>query len=343
MMQPDFKSMSYEALEEYFESIGEKKYRAGQVFRWLYRGAESFDDMSDLSAGLRDKLKESAGICPLSVIDRKVSKLDGTRKYLFKLHDGYTIESVFMKYKFGNSICISSQAGCRMGCIFCASGKNGFSRDLTAGEMADQVIQVQKDANEKIGHVVVMGVGEPFENYDNMSGFIQNINDKRGLNIGMRSITVSTCGIVPKIKSFSADFPQANLAVSLHASNEALRKELMPVAGKQKYSELMAACLEYTKKTGRRITFEYVLIRGKNDGASLADELASNLSGMLCHVNLIPLNNVPETRLFPCTKDNAERFAEKLERKGVAATIRREMGGDIGAACGQLRLSKIGS
>jgi 23S rRNA (adenine2503-C2)-methyltransferase len=337
-MKKILNDMSLSELEEYFESMGEKKYRAKQVFQWIYRGIGAFDEMSDIPAGLREKLKKIAEISALKILDCKISKTDGTRKYLFELSDGNRIESVFMKYKFGNSICISSQAGCRMGCIFCASGKEGLSRNLSAGEMADQILKVQNDTREKINHVVVMGTGEPFDNYENLSKFIRIINNEHGLNIGMRNITVSTCGIIPKIKSFSDDFPQVNLAISLHASNDALRKELIPVANKYQYDELISACKEYTEKTGRRITFEYTLISGKNDDHKHADELAAKLQGMLCHVNLIPMNRVSELPLTSSTRDKAERFLKILQKKGIAATIRRELGGDIEAACGQLRL-----
>ena len=335
--------MSLSELEEYFENLGEKKYRAKQVFQWIYRGVDAFDEMTDLPAKLREKLKESAAISELNILDRKISGTDGTRKYLFELSDGNRIESVFMKYKFGNSICISSQAGCRMGCIFCASGKEGLSRNLSAGEMAGQILKVQNDTQEKINHVVIMGTGEPFDNYENVAGLITLINNEHGLNIGMRNITVSTCGMIPGIESFSSDFPQANLAISLHASNDADRKELMPVSNKYPYDELLAACREYTKKTGRRITFEYTLISGKNDDDKNADELAAKLQNMLCHVNLIPMNHVSDLSLVPSARDKAERFLKRLQKRGVAATIRRELGADIEAACGQLRLSKISS
>jgi len=296
--------------------------------------------MSDIPIELRDKLNETSEISALKILKCLTSETDGTRKYLFELSDGNTIESVFMKYKFGNSICVSSQAGCRMGCIFCASGKNGLSRNLTACEMIDQILKAQADTEEKIGHVVVMGTGEPFDNYENLSEFIKIINNEYGLNIGMRNITVSTCGIIPKIKCFSNDFPQVNLAISLHAPNDMVRKELLPVANKYPYGELISACREYTEITGRRITFEYTLIAGKNDAGKHADELAETLRGMLCHVNIIPMNHVSELPLGPCTKDKAEQFLKRLQKKGIPATIRRELGSDIEAACGQLRLAK---
>ncbi|MCL2436866.1 MAG: 23S rRNA (adenine(2503)-C(2))-methyltransferase RlmN [Clostridiales bacterium] len=342
-MKTNLGAMELSELEEYFESIGEKKYRARQVFQWIYRGIDSFDEMSDIPATLREKLKESAEISALKVLDCKISQTDGTRKYLFELPDGNMIESVFMKYKFGNSICISSQAGCRMGCVFCASGKNGLSRNLSAGEMAGQILEVQKNAQEKINHIVVMGTGEPFDNYENVSAFMRIVNHEHGLNIGMRNITVSTCGIVPRIKSFANDFPQANLAVSLHAPNDAMRKKIMPIANKYPYDELISACKAYTEKTGRRITFEYTLIAGQNDDGQYADELAAKLQDILCHVNLIPMNPVSELSLAPSAREKAVQFMKRLRKKGIATTIRRELGQDIEAACGQLRLSKFSS
>jgi 23S rRNA (adenine2503-C2)-methyltransferase len=255
--------------------------------------------------------------------------------------DGNIIESVFMKYKFGNSICISSQAGCRMGCTFCASGIEGLVRNLTPGEMTDQILKVQKDAGEKINHVVIMGTGEPFDNYENVSNFIKIINDKHGLHIGMRNITVSTCGIIPKIKAFAVDFPQVNLAISLHASNDAERKKLMPIANKYGYDELILACHKYTEKTGRRITFEYTLIAGKNDDVKHAEELAAKLQGLLCHVNLIPMNEVSELEIKASSKPKVQQFLKRLQDKNITATVRRELGTDIDAACGQLRLSTV--
>jgi len=340
-MKPDFKSMSLKALEDHFTRAGEEKYRARQVFNWISKGADSFNDMSNVPLELRHKLSGSASLSALETLKRLKSKSDGTRKYLFKLSDGNTIESVYMKYRFGNSVCVSSQAGCAMGCIFCASGKNGLARNLSPGEMADQIYKVQKDAGEKISRVVVMGTGEPFSNYENLTEFIKIINDKNGLNIGMRNITVSTSGIVPKIHSFAEDFPQVNLAVSLHGPNGKIRKGLMPSSGD--YGELISACWDYTKKTGRRITFEYVLIDGKNDEPGHADELAAELRGMLCHVNLIPMNKVQGSNFAASSKNKGSEFCKRLEKKGVAVTLRRELGGDIDAACGQLRRTKIES
>jgi 23S rRNA (adenine2503-C2)-methyltransferase len=331
--------MSLAELQEFITDMGGEKYRAGQVFKWIYRGVESFDEMTDISIPFREKLKEKAEIPALFNAERLISKADGTRKYLFELKDGNKIESVYMKYRFGNSICVSSQAGCRMGCIFCASGAMGLTRDLSAGEMAGQIIKAQNDTNEIINHIVVMGIGEPFDNYENLADFIRLINDSRGLSIGMRNITVSTCGIIPKIRSFSHDFPQVNLAVSLHATNDEERKALMPIACQYKYGELMAACRRHAETTGRRITFEYMLISGKNDDDRHADELAANIKGILCHVNLIPVNEIPGLAFGPSARNKAEQFQNRLSKSGVTATIRRELGSDIKAACGQLRLS----
>ncbi|MCL1983287.1 MAG: 23S rRNA (adenine(2503)-C(2))-methyltransferase RlmN [Clostridiales bacterium] len=342
-MKKDLKGMSLAALAEYLKSLGEEEYRARQVFRWIYRGADSFDGMSDISGALKDKLKETSEISAIEMLYCQESRSDGTRKYLFGLSDGNAIESVFMKHKFGNSICISSQAGCRMGCVFCASGKAGLARSLSPGEMVDQMLKAQKDTGERISRVVVMGTGEPFDNYGNLAEFIRVVNDELGLGIGMRNITVSTCGVISGIQAFSTDFPQANLAVSLHAPNGSIRKGLMPTAGKQDYYELLSACREYARKTGRRVTFEYVLIGGKNDKERHADELAANLRGMLCHVNLIPVNSVSGRAPAPGANAKAERFKKRLEAASIPATVRRGLGSDIDAACGQLRLSKTNS
>ncbi|MEG1585042.1 MAG: 23S rRNA (adenine(2503)-C(2))-methyltransferase RlmN, partial [Anaerovorax sp.] len=302
------------------------------------RGAYTFEEMTNLSKSLREKLEEEASIESLEIANLQVSKKDGTRKYLFKLVDDNTVETVLMKYKFGNSICVSSQAGCKMGCSFCASAVNGFQRNLMPGEMIDQLIAVEKDANVKISHVVVMGTGEPFDNYNNVGKFIELLNAKEGLNMGMRNITVSTCGIIPKIKEFARDFPQVNLAISLHAPNDKMRGQIMPINDKYGIDELLETCKMHVEKTGRRITFEYALIKGFNDQMGHAEELASKLRGMICHVNLIPLNQVSESKLKGVDRDEAERFKEMVEKRGVQATVRREMGSDIDAACGQLRL-----
>ena len=295
--------------------------------------------MTDLSKELREKLAGSAFIERLNVEKLQVSEKDGTRKYLFGLRSGDAIESVFMKYKYGNTVCVSSQAGCRMNCAFCASGANGFSRDLTAAEMVDQIIAIEKETGERIGNIVVMGTGEPLENYETLCRFLTLVHAKEGLNIGLRSITVSTCGIIPKMEALANDFPQVNLAVSLHAPNDKIRDRLIPVNRKYPIAQLLAASRKHIEKTGRRITFEYALIKGINDTEADAAELAALLSRMICHVNLIPLNPVSEKAFEGTDRGGAERFLSVLERKGIQATIRRELGTDIDGACGQLRLS----
>ncbi len=341
-MKTDIKSMTRKELELYLEKLGEKTFRAKQIFGWIYKGAKGFGDMTDLSKELRQKLEENAEIRGLQILKVQNSEKDGTRKYLFGLDDGNSIESVFMKYKFGNTVCISSQAGCRMGCSFCASTINGLQRNLTAGEMADQILCIERDTGEKIGNIVVMGTGEPLDNYENMSAFITNIHEKDGLNIGMRSITVSTCGLIPKMLEIAEDFPQINLAVSLHASNDAIRNKLMPISRRYPMDELLKACRRHIEMTGRRITFEYALVKGLNDSDGNGAELAEKLRGINCHVNLIPLNHVSETGLHGTERSDAERFRSILEKRGIQVTIRRELGSDIDAACGQLRLKNNG-
>lgn len=340
-MKTDIMSLTIEELEQYLEKLGEKKFRAGQIFRWIYKGTDSFDDMTNLSKELRIKLKENAELNKIKTLRIQNSKKDGTRKYLFELVDGNHIESVFMKYRFGNTVCISSQAGCLMGCSFCASAINGMQRNLTSGEMSDQVITIERDTGEKVSNIVVMGTGEPFDNYENLSKFLRNIHEKDGLNIGMRSITVSTCGLIPKMLAFAKDFPQVNLAVSLHAPNDTIRNKMMPINKKYPLEELLAASRTHIAETGRRLTFEYALVKGVNDSERNARELAERLRGINCHVNLIPLNPVTETGLQGTQRKETERFYEVLERYGIQVTVRRELGGDIDAACGQLRLKNV--
>jgi 23S rRNA (adenine2503-C2)-methyltransferase len=342
-MKTNLKNLSIKEMELFLESLGEKKFRAKQIFSWIYKGADSFEEMTDLSKDLRSKLEEHAEIKKLSILKVQNSEKDGTRKYLFGLDDGNSIEAVFMKYKFGNTVCISSQAGCRMGCSFCASAINGLQRDLTAGEMADQIISIEKDTGEKVGNVVIMGTGEPLDNYENLSGFLRNIHEKDGLNLGMRSITVSTCGLIPKMMEIAEDFPQINLAVSLHAPNDTVRSRLMPISKRYPMNELLEACRQHIEKTGRRITFEYALVQEVNDSDGNAEALAAKLRGINCHVNLIPLNRVDETGFSGSDRKDAERFRDILERRGIQVTIRRELGSDIDAACGQLRLKNTGN
>lgn len=336
----NLKNMEIKELQEFIETLGEKKFRGKQIFSWIYKGVESFEEMRNIPKSLIEKLEKVAYIGNLEKDTVQISRKDGTRKYLFQLDDGNCIESVFMKYKYGNTICVSSQAGCRMGCRFCASTLGGLKRNLEPGEILDQILSVERDTGEKINHIVVMGTGEPFDNYDNLAKFLRIVNDKDGLNIGMRNITVSTCGVVPGIKRFGDEFPQVNLAISLHGPDNEIRGSMMPVNNKYKIEELLKTCREYLDKTNRRITFEYALVDGKNDREQDIKKLANQLSGMLCHVNLIPLNKVRETGLEGTNRKRAEQVAKELEHLGIPVTVRREMGADIDGACGQLRLSK---
>ncbi len=330
---------SPEELEAIVAELGEKKFRASQVFGWLAKGVTGFDEMRNIPAALREDLGEKFYIGIPETVRKQESK-DGTVKCLFQFADGTQVESVFMKYEYGNSICISSQSGCRMGCTFCASTMDGLDRSLTGGEMLAQVLAMRNLTGEDIGHVVVMGMGEPFDNYSGLSRFIRLIHEKKGYNLGMRNITVSTCGLIPKIREFAVDFPQVNLAVSLHAPNQKLREQTMPVAGRYKYDDLMQACREYTELTGRRITFEYAVIDGVNDSAACANELASRLKGWLTHVNLIPLNEVRGREYKTANGKRVAAFKTILENNGVAVTVRRTLGSDIDAACGQLRRNR---
>ncbi len=332
--------MELPELQQMMEHIGEKKFRAEQIYKWIFSGVTDFDDMTNISAELRAKLKENTVITQPELLRVQKSEADGTQKYLFGFSDGNAVETVFMKYKYGNSVCVSSQAGCRMGCRFCASGIDGLRRNLTAGEIISEVLAAERESGEKINHVVVMGTGEPFDNYGNVAKFIRLLNSPKGFGLSMRNITVSTCGLIPGIEKFARDFPQANLAISLHAPNDEIRNTMMPVNGSYPMKPLLEACRAYTEKTSRRITFEYTLVSGKNDTKEAARELARRLSGMLCHVNLIPLNAVKETGLKGTDRKNAEAFMKVLESKGIPATIRRELGSDIDAACGQLRLAE---
>ena len=328
-----------EELETAVSELGEKKFRASQIFGWLAKGVVCFDDMKNIPAVLRAGLAERYYIGIPEAVRRQESK-DGTVKCLFEFADGTQVESVFMKYEYGNSICISSQSGCRMGCTFCASTMDGLDRSLSGGEMLAQVLAMRNLTGEDIGHVVVMGMGEPFDNYIQLSRFICLIHDRKGYDLGLRNITVSTCGIIPKIREFAVDFPQVNLAVSLHAPNQKLREKTMPVARKYGYEELLRACREYTEITGRRITFEYAVIDGVNDSTECAEELASKLKGWLSHVNLIPLNEVRGREYKTANGKSVASFKKILEKNGVAVTVRRTLGSDIDAACGQLRRKK---
>lgn len=340
-MKADIKSMNVEELEQLLANIGEKKYRASQIFEWMSRGVRTFDEMTNLPKALREKLDELAFIETLEMERLQISAKDGTRKYLFKLKSGNAIESVFLKYRYGNSVCISSQAGCRMGCAFCASAIGGRADNLSPAEMLDQVLSIGRDTGERIGNIVVMGIGEPFDNYENLCRFIELIHAEEGLNMSLRAITVSTCGIIPKIEAFGRDFPQVNLAISLHAPNDEVRNQLMPINKKYPMGELLQVCRNHTKETGRRITFEYAMIKGVNDKLSHGEELSNKLRHMLCHVNLIPLNPVSEREYASTDRQAAENFRKILEEKGIQTTIRRELGMDIEGACGQLRLQTL--
>lgn len=332
--------LSQEEMKGLVKEIGEPPFRAKQICDWMYKGVDSFEDMKNIPKSLKEKLEKVAVIGNLKILKKQKSALDETAKYLFELRDGNTIEAVFMKYKYGNSLCISSQVGCRMGCKFCASGIGGLVRNLSAGEFINQIISVEKDTNEKISHIVVMGTGEAFDNYENLSKFLKLVNSPEGLGIGMRNITVSTCGLVPKIKMFARDFPQVNLAISLHQTDNDKRSEIMPVNKKYDIGELIKACKEYFETTKRRVTFEYALISGVNDKKSDMQDLAKLLKGFACHVNLIDLNHVQELEFLPVGAQNARANTEYLNTLGVKATLRRKLGEDIDGACGQLRASR---
>ncbi len=333
--------LTLEELTEYFVSIGEAKYRAKQVFSLIQKGCESIDELKCLSKSLRERLKSECRLY-LPKIERKlVSKLDGTIKYLLLLEDGNIIETVAMGYHHGLSVCISSQVGCAMGCSFCASTLNGKVRSLSPGEMTGQIIRVMKDLGERVSNIVVMGIGEPFDNYDNLIKFLKNINNPEGINLGYRHITVSTCGIVPKIIDFANEGMSVNLAVSLHATTDEERCAIMPIAKRYSMEKLLDACRYYFEKTGRRITYEYALIEGKNSSNECAARLVKLLERDNCHVNLIPVNDVKERGNVRVDKKRVEEFKNLLNRGHVTATVRRELGSDISASCGQLRNSAI--
>lgn len=321
--------------------MGQQKFRAKQVFQWVNKGVKDIDEMTNLSKDIRESLRASAYINKLEVVEKFVSKIDGTTKYLFKLIDGNIVESVLMKYEHGFSVCISSQVGCKMGCKFCASTGVGFLRNLTSAEMLDQVLTIQNDAGSRVGNVVVMGIGEPFDNYDNLVKFIRLINHKDGMNLGARHIAVSTCGLVPEILKLSKENLPITLSISLHATNDEAREKIMPVNKRYSIDKLIEACKIYTETTSRRITFEYALIDGVNDLIEYAQQLSNLLKGMLCHVNLIPVNSVTNTGFKKSSKERIYKFKEVLEKRGIETTVRRELGADIDAACGQLRRSLI--
>ena len=339
-MKKDIRSFGYDELKTEMEHLGEKAFRSKQVYEWLHvKLADRFDEMTNLSLKLRERLEEEYIIMPVQLEERQISKLDGTNKFLFRLHDGNMIESVLMKYKHGNSVCISSQAGCRMGCAFCASTIGGLKRNLTPSEMLGQIYQIQKFTGERVSNVVIMGTGEPLDNYDNFVKFIRMLTDEHGLHISQRNVTVSTCGIVPNMLRLADEGFQITLALSLHGSTQEKRRRLMPVANKYELSQVLAACDAYFEKTGRRVTFEYSLVHGVNDRDEDARELAAILKPRNCHLNLIPVNPVRERSFVrpSRSRENALNFKNKLEKSGINVTIRREMGSDIDGACGQLR------
>ncbi len=333
-------NLTSEELRVEMSRIGLEKYRADQVFKWVSKGVTDLTAMGGVPAKVRTAFEENGIYAALpKVIRSQTSAHDGTVKCLMEMEDGVRVETVFMKYKYGNSVCISSQAGCRMGCVFCASGMKGLERSLSAGEMYGQILAIENETNEKISHIVVMGIGEPMDNYESLSAFLNIINDPKGKNLSMRNITVSTSGLIPKIEWFGTDFPQVNLAISLHAVTDEERSSLMPVNKAYPLKDLLEAVRRYTDKTHRRVTFEYTLIRGVNDDDAHLTKLAALLKGMLCHVNLIPLNKVKGKEYEPGHERTAHEFRDELERHGIPATVRRELGSDIDAACGQLRLS----
>jgi len=334
-------------LEQWLVEQGQPRFRAKQLYAWMYqKRVDSFEDMTDLPASLRASLATDAHLATMQEVTRQVSKRDGTTKFLFRLYDGSTIESVLMRHDYGNSVCVSTQAGCKMGCTFCASTLGGLVRHLTAGEMVEQLLACQKLLDvqgERVSSVVLMGSGEPLDNYDASLRFIDIINDPNGLHIGQRHITISTVGLVPGIRRFADEGLQVTLAVSLHAPNDAIRSSMMPVNKAYPIETLLDACRYYVQKTGRRISFEYALVGGVNDQLPHARELAGLIVDLPCHVNLIPVNYVPERNLKRTAIDHIRAFRDELIRLGVNATVRREMGSDIAAACGQLRAEHQGS
>lgn len=340
-MNQDILSMTFEELSDEFAAIGYPKFRAKQVYEWLHRHlAGDYDEMTNLPKNLREDLKKRFPLINCKIIKKQVSKLDNTVKYLFELHDGDYIESVVMKYKYGYTICVSSQVGCKMGCAFCASTLGGFKRSLNAGEILSQLYTAQKDVGERISHIVLMGMGEPLDNFDNVMRFLELVTDEKGNNLSMRNISLSTCGIVPKIEELLDRHLQLTLSISLHAPSDEIRSKIMPINKRYPVDGLLKICKKYTQETSRRISFEYSMLSGFNDSDECAKLLASKLKGMLCHVNLIPVNEVAESPYKPSTPERIERFIQILSKNGINATVRRKLGSDIDASCGQLRLKE---
>lgn len=342
-MKKDIRAYTYEELQEEIKALGEKSFRGRQIYEWLHqKHADSFAEMTNLSRVLRERLEEDYEILPVEMLERQQSALDGTNKFLFRLSDGNVVESVLMRYRHGNSVCISSQVGCRMGCRFCASTIGGLERNLSASEMVGQIYQIQKITGERVSNVVVMGTGEPLDNYEQFLKFIQILTDEHGLHISQRNVTVSTCGIVPRMYDLAEEHLQITLALSLHGSTQEKRKALMPVANKYSLDEVLTACDHYFEVTGRRITFEYSMVHGINDTEADARELIRILKPRNCHLNLIPVNPIKERDFVRPDRKNALIFKNRLEKSGINVTIRREMGADIDGACGQLRRSYQG-
>ena len=341
VIMKNIKDYDLEDLKQELIGLGEKSFRAEQIFKWLYVDkVKSFDEMTNLSLELREKLKQNYNICNYNIL-KKLESVDGTKKYLFDILDGNAIESVLMQYHYGKSICVSSQVGCKMGCKFCASTGIPFIRNLSSGEIVEQILAVEQDTGEKISNVVFMGIGEPLDNYDNVIKAIRTINNQKGLNIGARHISVSTSGLVPRIYDLANENIQCTLSVSLHASNDETRSSMMPVNNTYNIEELLKACKDYINITNKRISFEYALARDNNDNLDDAKKLVNLLKGMLCHVNLIPINKIENGKFTKSSNENIIKFRDYLNEHGIVATIRRELGSDIDAACGQLRRKNL--
>ncbi len=339
----DIKSLTYEELAEALAQLSLPSYRADQIYRWLHKeGVSSFDEMTNLSKDLREKLREQFLIPSCEIEDKYVSKLDGTVKYLFRLYDGEYVETVVMRYQYGYTVCISSQVGCKMGCTFCASTLAGYQRNLLPSEMEGQIHAAQRDLGVRISHIVLMGIGEPLDNFDNVIRFIHTVNSDKGLHLSLRDVTLSTCGIVPRIYDLIREQLPITLTLSLHAPNDELRSRMMPVNDRWGVDEVIAACRAYAEQTKRRVSFEYTLISGVNDSPACAKELAAKLKGFLAHVNLIPVNDVEERGNVRSSDSAVKKFQSTLQSQGINATIRRTLGKDINASCGQLRRKKNG-
>ncbi len=332
--------MTVEELTDLLGSMGQQKFRAKQLYKWLQRGISSWEEMTDLSKALRERLAEECYISSPQIVERLCSQLDETKKYLIQMNDGELVEAVLMKYIHGYSVCISTQVGCRMGCVFCATGRSGFSRNLTASEMLGQITAIRDRECIRVSNVVLMGMGEPLDNYENVLRFLELVSDTEGVCIGQRHISVSTCGLVDRIEQLIPLRPQFTLSVSLHAPNDRIRDTMMPVNKRWNVETLLGACRRYADTTGRRISFEYSLVSGQNDSDECARELASRLRGMLCHVNLIPVNTVDGTGCHEPDKKRIKSFCDLLNNSGITATVRRTLGSDINASCGQLRRRK---